>query len=205
MNAYSILLFVVWFLTAKAIVSTVGKLTLHNLAWLLYVKAAKGPHFALHDKKQELASVNKEKKAISAQDEYAKWTKLNRKADKLSTEITQLQLEVTAERAKVNKLIDWIFTLLITIPIWYFRLFYRKSLLFYLPAGVLPYPLEWALALPFGVTGAVGMSVWMFAVNQVASSVIFLVSFTLKPLVPLPQRKVQEVEKVEKIEEVTGI
>lgn len=148
-----------------------------------------GTHVKLHDKKQELIAINKEKKAISAQDEYAKWTKLNRKADKLSTEITQLQLEVNIDRTKVNKLIDWIFTILITIPIWFCRVWYRKSLLFYLPSGVLPYPLEWALALPFGLTGAVGMSVWMFAVNQVISSVIFLVSFPLKPSVSAPSKE----------------
>ena len=45
-----------------------------------------------------------DRKEPSAQDEYAKWTKLNRQADKLSAELQKLNQEIQQQNHLLTKL-----------------------------------------------------------------------------------------------------
>ncbi|OBA24128.1 hypothetical protein METBIDRAFT_36510 [Metschnikowia bicuspidata var. bicuspidata NRRL YB-4993] len=187
----TILAFIFTVLLAKHVVSAIGKSTLVENAWSIYTWLASRmghPKFKLlAAKRQELVKVNRERKAISAQDQYARWTKLNRTFDKLSGEISALTEEVSAEKASVGKVVNLTITVFTTAPIWFSRYWYRKVVLLYFPAGVFPYPVEWFLALPFTVTGGLGLTVWMFAVNSVLSSLTFLVKYALEPAVEKPE------------------
>ncbi|KAM9908970.1 hypothetical protein OXX79_000005 [Metschnikowia pulcherrima] len=187
----TILAFIFTVLVAKHTVAAVGKTTLVDYAWAFYAwlaSRAGHPKFRqLSEKRSEMVRINRERKAISAQDQYAKWTKLNRAFDKVSGEVNTLAEEVSSEKAKVAKLVGLALTGLTTAPIWFSRYWYRKHVLLYFPAGVLPYPVEWVLALPFTKTGGLGLTVWMFAVNSVLGSVTFLAKYMTEPAVEKPQ------------------
>lgn len=189
-------------LLTKHTVNLIGKPNIQNQAWNLYTQAvsrAGHPKFAkLAAKRKELLAINKERRSISAQDQYAKWTKLNRQFDTLSAEVKSLGDDMSAEKAQLTKFVNLAITALTTAPIWFSRYWYRKNVLFYFPANVLPTQVEWFLALPFMATGAVGLTIWMFAVNSVLSSAEFLVSYLLSENVEKP---VQPPNKISEVKE----
>lgn len=192
-------------LVIKHTISISGKSALLNHVWNAYtVVASKAGHpkFAkLASTRAELVKINKERKSISAQDQYARWTKLNRQFDKLSTEVNSLADEVSSEKAAVTKATGLAIMAVTTAPIWFSRFFYRKMTLFYFTPGILPYPVEWCLALPFVKTGGVGLTVWMFAINSVLGSLDFLIRYFLDPVPEKPVRT----EKVEELSEVEAV
>lgn len=182
-----VLLLIFAVLLLKHTVAAFGKASIQNAAWNAYARIA--PRFGhkkllhLEAKRTELLAVNKERRSISAQDHYAKWTKLNRQYDKLQAEVALLSDELAKNRSQVFGLVSTAIMLLTTAPIWFSRFWFRKVVLFHLPLNVFPYVVERILALPFVVTGGVGLTVWMFAVNSVLSSLTSIISFAFAPAV----------------------
>lgn len=207
-SSSNLLISVLVVLFAKQLINAVGKATLENIGWSAYCKVAPklgdSKFIALEQKNGELAKVSKERKSISAQDEYARWTKLNRQSDKLTGEINKLKEETSASRSYISKYIGYMILVTTTLPIWFFRVWFRKTVLFYFPTGVLPHYVEWFLALPFITTGGVGLTIWMSAVNNVVSSVIFLVKFPFEKEVPFPSKEVGNEKSSINREEVSG-
>lgn len=190
----NLLISVLVILFVKQFINSIGKSTLENIGWSAYCKVAPklgdSKFIELDQKKSELVNVSKERNSISAQDQYARWTKLNRQFDKLTGEINKLKDETSASKSYVNKYIGYMILLTTTLPIWFFRMWFRKTVLFYFPTGVLPHYVEWFLALPFITTGGVGLTIWMSAVNNIISSLIFLVKFPFEKDVPFPSQEV---------------
>lgn len=196
------------FLTIKHLTSHIGKTNIQSVAWVNYVRfGAKfgwnSAFLELGAARDELNTVNREKRKISAQDEYAKWTKLNRRVDKLTADIKKLEETISEDKSKVDKIVGILLTFTTSIPIWFSRFWFRKQVLFYLPKGVLPHSVEWIMALPFFKTGAVGLTIWMTGINKVLSALILLASFpfekeVLRPEEPkIPQSEAKQVnEKV---------
>jgi uncharacterized protein Usg len=191
LEPYRLLWVLVAILTLKQVVDHIGKLKLQEYIWNTYILL--GKKFGLNKNfekwsqtKLELRLVNQQKRLISAQDQYAKWTKLNRQSDKLVIEIKAIEDQIDNDKAKVNWVFNKVILLLITLPLWFMRLWYRKSILLYLPKGVFPYPIEWILSLPFIPLGGIGLTIWMFSLNSVISSILFLISFSWssKPIKP---------------------
>lgn len=180
-------------LTTKHVVHFIGKTNVQNAAWAVYTNVASRAGHAkfanLAAKRAELVEINRQRRAISAQDQYAKWTKLNRQFDAVSAEVQTLADDMSGEKARFTKLVSLAVAATTTAPIWFSRFMYRKNVLFYLAPGVLPPKVEWVLALPFMSTGAVGLTVWMFAVNSVLASVEFLISFYCTAAVEKPQKE----------------
>ncbi|RCK67726.1 Golgi to ER traffic protein 1 [Candida viswanathii] len=195
LHPYTILVGIFCILLIKQAVGRIGKSTIQEFVWLIYLKLSSNQ--AIRDynaKKVELHDVNKQKRAISAQDEYAKWTKLNRQADKLTAEIQSLNEEIHQLKASIDKAANLLLMVLTTLPIWVSRIFFRKTHLFYLRKGMFPAYIEWALALPFLPSGTVGLTVWMFASNSVISNLISLVAFAFEKKVDKPVREKKVVE-----------
>ncbi|EGV61219.1 GET complex subunit get1 [Yamadazyma tenuis] len=198
----TLLVTVLTVLLFKKIIEVVGKKNIQDLTWRSYCQVAgKLGHSKLSEisnKSSEARKVNLQRKAVSAQDEYAKWTKLNRQHDKLLAEIDQLNQGLASEKAGVVKYLGLLISVLTTLPIWFFRLWFRKAVLFHLPPGYLPYPIERLFGLPFVVLGGVGLTVWMFSVNSVLTSLEFLIKFPFETPVekpsPVDKSKVEEVK-----------
>lgn len=192
-------------LVTKHVVHLIGKTSIQTQAWNVYTQVASRaghPKFAeLSAKRKELLELNKERRSISAQDQYARWTKLNRQFDTLSAEVKTIGDQMSVEKAVFTKYVNYAITAVTTAPIWFSRYWYRKNVLFYFPPGVLPSKVEWFLALPFMKSGAVGLTIWMFAVNSLLSSVESLVKFLLLPRVEKPIRPPTKVSEVVEVKE----
>ncbi|KAK6462630.1 coiled-coil membrane protein [Scheffersomyces coipomensis] len=200
LQPYTLLVSTFLILAFQQVINQVGKSTIQELVWSLYMaigsKLNLTNSFKEYSTKQiEIVDLNKQKRLISAQDQYAKWTKLNRQVDKLTAELTQLKETISKDKSSVNSFVSLSIMLITTAPLWFFRLWFRKSILFYLPPQYLPYALEWVFSIPFFPLGSVGLTVWTFAVKQVISSIIFLSSFPFQAPVGKPVKK----EKVEEV------
>lgn len=155
----------------------------------------------LHASKVELRKIYQERLGISAQDQYAKWTKLNRKHDKLKAEIDmQEKVMVARQQALVSKM-KWLVTAFTFAPIWYFRILHRKEPLVYFPKGLLPWVLSYWLSFPSIETGAIGIAGWVFILNKVIGAVEFIVT-TLYLSEPFPseEKPVAETKPETKLE-----
>ncbi|KAG7663415.1 GET1 [[Candida] subhashii] len=204
-DPYTVVISVFLVLIFKQLISTIGKSTIQEFIWLSYIQLGTRfnltPNFTqLHLKKQELHEINKQKRSISAQDQYAKWTKLNRKCDSLTKEIQDLNEIISGNKVKINKLTGLVIMVVTTLPLWFFRIFARKTHLFYLSEGVFPWYVERLLAFPFFPSGTIGLTVWMYAVNSVISSIIFILSFPFKhkpskPIKPTKSEKIVGVKE----------
>lgn len=198
----SVLFLLLVVLILQNVISAIGKSTLSNHCWNLYStvasRAGKAKFVELSKKRSELVQINKDRKSISAQDQYAKWTKLNRNFDRVSADIKTLVEEVSSEKATVNKAVNMALSILTVAPVWFCRVWYRKTVLFYFPKGYFPHAMEWVLALPFTVTGGVGLTVWMYALNSFLSSIIFLIGYLIEPAVKKPVKPVELSEQATK-------
>lgn len=184
------------------VIKAMGKKNLEDIVWIIYCKIAgslgNSKIKAINEKTIEAGKINKERKSISAQDQYAKWTKLNRQFDKVNEEIKTLTNDLASDKALITKYLTTVINILTSWPLWFSRFWYRKKVLFYLPPGLFPYPIERIFALPFTVLGGVGLTVWMFAIRNVISSVILMVSFPSEEKVEKPVKEKKE-EKVQEL------
>ncbi|KAJ8696060.1 GET complex subunit get1 [Pleurotus ostreatus] len=135
------------------LISWIGQTVLLELAYSLYLRLF---HSSLHVRqrklKTEILATKKELMQTSAQDQFAKWAKLRRSVDKGLADLEKLNAEVASNKSsfkmKFNGLIWSLTTGLQFIVGWW----YRKSAVFYLPAGWFG-PLEWWLSFPFAPAG----------------------------------------------------
>ncbi|KAI5953862.1 GET1 [Candida margitis] len=207
LDPYTILITSFTLLILQKLITLVGKATIQSIVWNIYTSSpllAQSQSIKEYAAKQhEIRTLTHEQRSISAQDEYAKWTKLNRKLDKLKLELQGLNESISAEKAKVNSLTNSLIWISTVLPIWIMRFLFRKTNLFYIRVGILPYYIEWWLALPFFKTGTIGLTCWMFAVNYVLSDLVFSFSFPFQTKVAKPEKPVaaeQEKPKVETID-----
>lgn len=102
----------------------------------------------LHEQK-ELTDINN---SISAQDNYAKWTKNNRKLEKLSSELKELKEKMAVESRQLKKATGTIKLLTLKLPFLVLKLWKGKEIVYYLPSDKL---------FPFFINGVLHQG-WLF-------------------------------------------
>lgn len=104
MDPFSILLTLTLIILAQNAVRIVGKSQIHQSIWNLYLRYSNDQQILkLRNLKAESYDVYKQRSNTSAQDEYAKWTKLNRKYDQLQTEIKAVSDQVSQQQQAIEK------------------------------------------------------------------------------------------------------
>ena len=206
LHPYTLLVLIFVVLVTKQVVSAIGRLQIDDFAWNWYLQIAgrveNSAAAKLQTQKAEHRSTLRESNKISAQDEYAKWTKLNRKVDKLEADIKTANLGLQAQKASVAKAVGIALMLVTTVPLWVSRIWFRKTVLFYLPVGALPRPVELLLTFPFLLhSGGIRLTAWIFCTGKVISNVIFMVKFVLSAAPEAPEAETE----ADKTETKTGI
>lgn len=160
--------------------------------------------------------LRKENNKISAQDEYARWTKNNRKLEALDRDIATAKNELEEHRKQVASLGRRLRTLMITMPLLVLRVWRGKHIVFELPhACMFPNVVSHVLArgwlalalIPLDyvrpqvsssnvkLQGAVSLGIWVWALNNVITTVDFLITQGMAPKVPKPvQQPLREAE-----------
>lgn len=104
-------------------------------------------------------------------DEFAKWAKLRRKADKKQSEYETLLRETSMHKTTMTLKLQFILRVAIGLAQVGVLIAYRSVPVYWVPEGWLG-PLENLLCWPFAPYGAVGMAVWVFIVGKVVRRMV---------------------------------
>lgn len=172
----STIFFLVTILTiVTAIIKAIGKDKIRNYVYRLSLRTRSGKKEleSVHDLKKEQLEVNRERQSISAQDNYAKWTKLNRKFNKLSDEIKDREQSMSKTKAQLDLKVDKVITFFTVVPNNLLRLWYSRVALLYLPNGLLPFFIDaFVINFPFLPRGSVGVVFWSLCLGKVVDVLI---------------------------------
>lgn len=87
-----------------------------------------------------------EKNKISPQDQYAKWTKLNRSIEKNEKELSSLKVQISNNLNNLDKFIKNS-SLLLTLSIFITRIYFRNEKIYFIPLNFVPKLVEIILSL----------------------------------------------------------
>lgn len=155
---------------------------------------------------KKLAGINR---SISAQDDYARWTKNNRKLTQLENELKKLKEDLANASAKNKQILGRLRLLSLTIPFILLKLWKGKHIVYYLPkSNVFPRiisgvwsegwfylgmaPLRMFKSQPIGTASVsevgVSLGIWLWALQRVFDTIELLVKqLLLTSVVPEPR------------------
>ncbi|KAH0589568.1 GET complex subunit get1 [Termitomyces sp. 'cryptogamus'] len=158
-------IFALVFLTQ--LISWIGQNVLLESAYSLYLRVFHSSMSAqLRAKRKEVLNTKAELLKTSAQDQFAKWAKLRRSADKGLAELEKLNSDVASAKTAFSIKFNSAIWLLTTGVQFFVGWWYRKTAVFYLPPGWFG-PLGWWLSFPFAPAGSVSVGVWQMACKRV--------------------------------------
>ncbi|CCF58915.1 hypothetical protein KAFR_0F03190 [Kazachstania africana CBS 2517] len=139
-----------------------------------------------------------ENHSISAQDNYAKWTKNNRQLDKLKIELSELDSKIKLNSKNLHAIFHKLKLITLTLPFFVFKIWKGKEIVYYLPTNdTFPYlisgvwnngwlhlvltPLNYILGRQTSMSTKVGVSfgIWIWALTNVISNIESLIKFLL--------------------------
>lgn len=123
---------------------------------------------------KERRHIELERNKLSAQDHYAKWTRLNRKLTKLDDEITELSQSISSHQSIHINTISKVLTIIQKAPMYIIRFWYaRTPVIIFLqntPHSVnVPFPLSYILRMPIGQKNTVSVFFWCMAIESILS------------------------------------
>ncbi|KAJ4338631.1 GET complex subunit get1 [Didymella glomerata] len=179
------------------LINTVGASTIDELLWVLYNKLptpTSGSAQRCEVLRKEIVQLKRELGNTSAQDNFGKWAKLDRQHNKAMAEYQKLDGSLKTHQATFNsavKTLRWLGTqgLRFVLQFWF-----SKSPMFWLPAGWVPYYVEWILSFPRAPLGSISIQVWTAA----CAAAIALASEALAAIWVLVTKKPTPTAKQEK-------
>lgn len=139
-----------------------------------YISTDKSQMKKLNELIKESRTIELERNKISAQDHYAKWTKLNRKLDKLNDEIKLLSKNIqSSQSTQVNK-ISSIFLFLEKIPLYFIRFWYSRTPVILIESSQLFNSFgfqRFLLNMPFGEKNTISTLFWCTALDLVLQTI----------------------------------
>ncbi|KAK5114964.1 hypothetical protein LTR85_010002 [Meristemomyces frigidus] len=187
----SVLLLVFLLQLAIHLLNTFGAQTVNDLLWTLYTKlpTPQSKDAAQSSKlRAEVARLNREMRAVSAQDDFARWARLRREHDKAKDKYDKQSTDLQSFRTNFDRIVSflrWGGTqgLQFLCNFWF-----SGHAMFWLPQNWVPYPAEWVLSFPRAPLGSVSINVWTMA----CASVIALVSEGFRAVWALKEGRVVE-------------
>ena len=111
----------------------------------------------------KLEALLDEQKQISMMEEFAKYSKLQRKIDYLKNEITQISNKLSKKFLYIQTVISWVLHVFISVSLAYRIYMYRYEPVLQVPPKlVYPNFLAQLVAFPTGIPGDVGCIFWLF-------------------------------------------
>ncbi|KAF2692130.1 hypothetical protein K458DRAFT_274651, partial [Lentithecium fluviatile CBS 122367] len=148
------------------LINTVGVNTLNELLWVIYNKLPTPTSSSAQrcqSLKREVVRLKRELGNTSPQDNFSKWAKLDRQHNKAVAEYQKIDGSLRTHQATFTSAVStlrWLGTqgLRFILQFWF-----QKSPMFWIPAGWVPYYVEWILSFPRAPVGSVSINVWGIA------------------------------------------
>ncbi|KAH7125423.1 CHD5-like protein-domain-containing protein [Dendryphion nanum] len=187
----SLLLVVFILQLALHVINTVGASTVTEVLWILYNKLptpTSGSAQKSQKLKKEVVRLKRELGTVSAQDDFARWAKLQRQHDKALSEFQKIDNSLRTHQNTFNSAVStlrWLGTqgLRFILQFWF-----SKSPMFWIPQGWVPYYVEWILSFPRAPLGSVSINIWGIACASIIALVgeAITASYVLITKKPLP-------------------
>ncbi|KAH6639756.1 CHD5-like protein-domain-containing protein [Boeremia exigua] len=148
------------------LINTVGASSVDELLWVLYNKlptpTSKNAQ-RCQALKKEIVQLKRELGNTSAQDNFGKWAKLDRQHNKAMTEYQKLDGSLRTHQTAFNSAVKAVRFLGTQGLRFVLQFWFSKSPMFWLPAGWVPYYVEWILSFPRAPLGSISIQVWTAA------------------------------------------
>ncbi|KAF2742503.1 protein get1 [Sporormia fimetaria CBS 119925] len=182
------------------VVNTVGANTINELLWLLYTKLPSPTSTQARKAstaKREVVRLKRELSKVSAQDDFARWAKLQRQHDKAMAEYQKLDSSLRTHQSAFKTSIStlrWLTTQGLRM---FLQFWFAREAMFWIPKGWVPRYVEWVLSFPRAPIGSVSINIWNLAcacvITMAAEAVIAgYVLVTKKPVPGVTQEKEME-------------
>ncbi|KAJ8111855.1 hypothetical protein OPT61_g5646 [Boeremia exigua] len=148
------------------LINTVGASTVDELLWVIYNKLptpTSGSAQRCQALKKEIVQLKRELGNTSAQDNFGKWAKLDRQHNKAMAEYQKLDGSLRTHQATFNSAVKAVRFLGTQGLRFVLQFWFSKSPMFWLPAGWVPYYVEWILSFPRAPLGSISIQVWTAA------------------------------------------
>lgn len=152
---------------ASAVVDGIGYGAIASAVWDTYCRMT-GSKKAVErlELRDSIVKLRQSLRTVSSVDEFAKWAKMRRRLDALSTKFESVSSELALERTAFELYVNLVLRVVLYGARAAINLYYYRTPVFYVPANWF-YPVLWFLSLPTAPMGSVSVSVWAFACNRV--------------------------------------
>lgn len=198
-----------WVIATVLLFTLLNWFLAHDLLNLNFIFNRFNPYLPLFTANlQEQKKLNDLNNSISAQDQYALWTKNRRQLDKLKAESEKLKEQIKQYNNNCNKFFKLSKLGLVTVPFFLFKIWKGKHVIYNLPSNdmwpilingiwnqgflyVVLTPLNYLRTGSFNkvnhVDIGVSLGIWCWALNSVIAKIEFMINkLYLQPVVPKP-------------------
>ncbi|KAF9738548.1 GET complex subunit get1 [Paraphaeosphaeria minitans] len=152
--------------TVLHIINTVGANTINELLWVLYNKLPTPTSSSaqrVQALKRDIVRLKRELAATSPQDNFSGWAKLDRQHNKATAEYQKLDASLRTHQSTFTSTISTLRWLGTQGARFLLQMYFAKSPMFWIPAGWVPYYVEWILSFPRAPLGSVSINIWGIA------------------------------------------
>ncbi|MCJ1323715.1 GET complex subunit get1 [Thelotrema lepadinum] len=155
--------------------NTVGASAINDALWSLYTSlpttSTSSDFTQLRKLRKEVLRLKTELNATSAQDEFAKWAKLQRQHDKAVGEHDKKSQSLQSFRTSFTTFLTTLRWIATNGVIWLLQFWYGKEPMFWLARGWVPWGVEWVLSFPRAPMGSVSIQIWCMACATVVKMI----------------------------------
>nr|XP_023907968.1 protein get1-like [Quercus suber] len=152
------------------LLNSVGSQAVSDLLWYIYTKLPTPQSkdaATIASLRGEVVRLNREMRAVSAQDDFAKWARLRREHDKMKDKYDKASTSTQSFRQTFDRIISALRFIGTQGVNFLLNSYFAKQALFWLPQGWVPYQVEWVLSFPRAPLGSVSINIWAIACGSV--------------------------------------
>ncbi|XP_070567692.1 guided entry of tail-anchored proteins factor 1-like [Ptychodera flava] len=132
-------------------------------------------------KHQELTELRRQLNLISAKDEFAKYARTQRKINKLTDEMSQINKSKSVAMVKYQWMVTAVlYTIQVLLYLSLIWTYYNQPLVKLDPDWL--FPMTTIVSIPTGIPGGVGITCWLVTCNKVSTILIDTMGQAVKPL-----------------------
>ncbi|KAJ1737764.1 GET complex subunit get1 [Coemansia sp. Benny D160-2] len=135
--------------------------------------------------KDSIIQLRRELRTVSSVDEFARWAKMRRRLDAVSSKFEQASSDLAIERTAFELYVNLVLRAAIYGLRALINIYNYRRAVFYVPENWF-YPVLWFLSFPAAPTGSVSVTVWALACNRVCKHIAATFNRVLRPIAQQP-------------------
>ncbi|KAJ1665920.1 GET complex subunit get1 [Coemansia sp. RSA 1813] len=183
--ASALLIVTIFILEAvSAFVDGIGYSAIATMLWNTYCSITGNKKASERlELKDSIIQLRRDLRAVSSVDEFARWAKMRRRLDAVSSKFEKISSDLALERTAFELYVNLILRATIYGLRALISIYNYRTAMFYVPENWF-YPVLWFLSLPAAPMGSVSVTVWAIACNRVCKRTAVMFNHVLRPVTP---------------------